>query len=55
MGEIDDAPSSNEPVLAKASSIDESDQKPLIVQIPRVAARTITGSANALNNNAIDW
>ena len=56
MGEIDDSHSTNEPVLAKTPSVDETEhQKQLVVQIPRVAARTITGPANQLNNGAIDW
>lgn len=56
MGEIEDSHGTNEPVLTKTPSVDESEpQKQLIVQIPRVAARTITGPANQLNNGAIDW
>ncbi|XP_046385283.1 WD repeat-containing protein 11-like [Ischnura elegans] len=48
--------------VERSSSVEEGymaatgeQHKPTVVQIPRVAARTITGPANLQNQGAIDW
>ncbi|XP_071448701.1 WD repeat-containing protein 11-like [Hetaerina americana] len=53
---------SREIAVERSSSVEEpyttissEQQKPAIGQIPRVAARTITGLANLQNQGAIDW
>ncbi|XP_067012842.2 WD repeat-containing protein 11 [Anabrus simplex] len=42
--------------IERAPSVEEPDQPKMVsVQIPRVAARTVTGPANIQNQGAIDW
>nr|CAD7432286.1 unnamed protein product [Timema monikensis] len=57
MGELEEVQGHKDLFLERQPSVEESgDQhRQVVVQIPRVAARTITGPANFQNQGAIDW
>ncbi|PSN34557.1 WD repeat-containing protein 11 [Blattella germanica] len=57
MGEVEEVQGRKDVMLERDPSIDDSEQqqRPVVVHIPRVAARTITGPANLQNQGAIDW
>ncbi|KAJ4431502.1 hypothetical protein ANN_20100 [Periplaneta americana] len=56
MGEVEEVQGRKDVMLERDPSVEDSEQqKPVVVHIPRVAARTITGPANLQNQGAIDW
>jgi hypothetical protein len=56
MGEVEEVQGRKDVMLERDASVEDSEQpKPVVVHIPRVAARTITGPANLQNQRAIDW
>lgn len=56
MGDVEEVQGRKDVVLERDASVEDSEQpKPVVVHIPRVAARTITGPANLQNQGAIDW
>nr|CAD7258867.1 unnamed protein product [Timema shepardi] len=57
MGELEEVQGHKDLFLERQPSVEEAgDQhRQVVVQIPRVAARTITGPANFQNQGAIDW
>lgn len=56
MGEVEEVQVRKDLMLERDASVEDSEQvKPVVVHIPRVAARTITGPANLQNQGAIDW
>lgn len=56
MGEVEEVQERKDVMLERDASVEDSEQlKPVVVHIPRVAARTITGPANLQNQGAIDW
>lgn len=56
MGEVEEVEGRKDVMLERDPSVEDSEQpKPVVVHIPRVAARTITGPANLQNQGAIDW
>jgi hypothetical protein len=56
MGETKEVEGHKDVMLERDASVEDSEHpKPVVVHIPRVAARTITGPVNLQNQNAIDW
>ena len=56
MGEVEEVQGRKDVMLERDPSVEDTEQqKPVVVHIPRVAARTITGPANLQNQGAIDW
>ena len=56
MGDVEEVQGRRDVMLERDASVEDLEQpKPVVVHIPRVAARTITGPAILQNQGAIDW